>query len=72
MIIAEMRPADVPVEVLGLEIERKAVRQDRVHGLGNLAHRLVGQVGRGVQRLVGLAASIEGSDFAHGSPLTVV
>ena len=28
MVVAEMRPADVPVEILGLQIERVAVGQD--------------------------------------------
>ena len=37
MVVAEVRPADVPVEILGLEIERKAVGQDAVQRLGNVA-----------------------------------
>ena len=35
VVVAEMRPADVPVEILGLEIERVAVGQQPVEGLGH-------------------------------------
>ena len=50
VIVAKMRPAHVPVKVLGLQIERKDVRQDGVHGPGNVLGRVGFQVGRGGQR----------------------
>ena len=54
-------------KMLRLEIEREAVRQYPVHRFGNLAHGLVGQVGRRIERVgAAFAAGIEGSDFAHG------
>jgi hypothetical protein len=52
MIIAEMRPADVPVEILGLEVEREAVRQDGIERAGDVLagveRRSVGVCRRGV------------------------
>jgi len=44
--VAEVGPAQVPVEVLGLEVEREHVRQDRVHHPGDIARRSGGQVSR--------------------------
>jgi len=70
MIIAEVRPADVPVKILGLEVERKRVGRDLVQLGGKLAHRIVGQIGRRIQGRGRLAACIEGSDFVvHGITL---
>ena len=65
VVVAEMRPADVPVEILGLEIEREGIGQDAVQRLGNLGDRLVVEVGRGVEFGRGVAA-LELGDFAHG------
>jgi hypothetical protein len=50
VIIAEVRPAHVPVEVLGLQVEREHVRQDSVHGSGDIPTRLWSQVGGRDQR----------------------
>jgi hypothetical protein len=41
----EGRPAHLPVEVLGLQVEREHVRQDGVHGSGDIPTRLCSQVG---------------------------
>jgi len=66
MIVAEMRPADVPVEVLGLEIEREAVRQDGVERTGNVLTGVGAQIGR---RLQARRAVVSRSGFAgaHGN-----
>ena len=37
MVVAEMRPADMPVEILGLEIEREGVGQQGVERAGDVA-----------------------------------
>ena len=49
MIVAEMRSAHVPVEVLGLQVEGEDVRQDDVHRSGDVSGRPRLQVRRGVQ-----------------------
>jgi hypothetical protein len=36
MIVAEMRPADMPVKILGLEIKRKGIGQQCVQRTGNI------------------------------------
>jgi hypothetical protein len=50
MIVAEVWPAHVPVEVLGLEVKRERVRQDRIHGACDILGRRRFQVGRGDKR----------------------
>ena len=47
--VAEVRPRHVPVEVLGLEIEREGVGEERGEAGGDVAHRLVAEVGAGAQ-----------------------
>src|ERR1700733_2260831 len=69
MVVAEVRPADVPMEILGLEIKRQRRRQDGVELFGNLADGVRRQIGRRIERRGGLAACVEGSDFAHGCHL---
>ncbi len=49
MVVAEMRAADVPVEILGLHIERKGVGQQAVERRGNLLDGVVRQIGRRIQ-----------------------
>ena len=49
MVVAKVRPAHVPVEVLGLQVEREHVRQDGVHRAGDVA-------GRAALRSVGVAS----------------
>ncbi len=50
MVVAEMRPADVPVEILGLEIERERIRQHAVERAGDVANGVGRQIGGRVQR----------------------
>src|ERR1700722_20519136 len=69
MVVAEVRPADMPVEILGLEIKRKRRRQDGVELFGNLADGVRRQIGRRIEWHGGLGACVEGSDFAHGCHL---
>src|SRR5207247_7969107 len=55
----------MPVEVLGLQIERKGVRQQRVERRRNFFHRGLRQIGRRIEiggYLVGFAG------FAHVAP----
>ena len=46
MVIAEMRSADVPVEVFRLQIKRKNIREDRVHRASDVFHGLGAEVAR--------------------------
>src|SRR3981189_3207941 len=66
VVIAEMRTADVPMEILGLEVEREGVRQQPVERLGELADGGGGQAGRGVEGVLALRARFKRSDFVHG------
>ena len=49
MIIAEMRSAHVPMEVLGLHVERKRVGDQRIERGRNLAHGVGRKIGRCVE-----------------------
>ena len=49
VIVAEMRPADVPVEVLRLDIECERISQQRIERRGNLADCIVRKIGRGIE-----------------------
>ena len=49
VVVAEMRAADVPVEVLGLDVERERVGDQRIERRRYLTHRLGRQIGRGVE-----------------------
>src|SRR5271165_4214925 len=49
MVIAEVRAAQVPVEVLGLQIKREHVRQDGVHGSRDVPSRISFKVSWGDQ-----------------------
>src|SRR5580704_2344387 len=65
-----MRAADVPTEVLGLQVQRKSVGQNLVELGRKLPHGLVGQIGRRIEGRADLAARVEGSDFVvHGITL---
>ena len=66
MVVAEMRAADVPVEVLGLQIEGEGIGEQSVQGLGDGGDGLGGEVGRSVERRRGFLAGLEGADFVHG------
>src|SRR5262245_63933927 len=49
MVVAEMRAADVPVEVLGLDVEGERVGDQRIERGRYLTHRLGRQIGRGIE-----------------------
>ena len=49
MVFAEMWSGDVPMEILGLEIQRKSVGQDAVERLDVVANGGLGQIGQGVE-----------------------
>ena len=67
MVVAEMRPADVPVEVLGLEVEREGVGEEAVQGGRNFPHGRMGEIGRRVEGGGGLLNRFERPDLAHGN-----
>jgi hypothetical protein len=50
MIVAKVRARHVPVEVLGLQVERQHVRQEDVERTGDVAHRIGLEIGAGLQR----------------------
>src|SRR2546430_14069917 len=49
VVVAEMRAADVPVEVLGLHIERKRVRDQRIQRGRYFADAVGWKVSRGIE-----------------------
>src|SRR5262249_1260151 len=68
VVVAEMRSAHVPMEVLRLHVEREHVGQNGVDGSGNGPDRLAAEVGgrgeRGGRRLTGFKVS----HARHGMP----
>jgi hypothetical protein len=64
VIIAEMRSAHMPMEVLGLEIEREHVGEQRIERSGDVAAGIVAEVGRRDERR--LAALLDGGVLVHG------
>ena len=66
VVIAEMRPAHVPVKILGLEVEREGVCQQAVERGGDGLHGSGVEIGRGIE-LRGLAR-LELGHFVHGAP----
>ena len=62
MVVAEMRPTDVPVEILGLEIKRKGVGQDAVEGTGDVLGGIGAQISGSGKARRGAA----GSGVIHG------
>jgi hypothetical protein len=70
MVVAEMRSADMPVKILGLQVERKRIRKNLVELGGQFTHGRIGKIGRGVQGRGRLAARIESSNLVvHGITL---
>jgi hypothetical protein len=68
MVVAEMRSGDVPVEVLGLDLEGKCVGEQRIHRRGRFPHGLFREVGGRVEGRGG-RTRFELSDFiAQGLP----
>src|SRR5262245_6782139 len=47
MIVPKMRSADMPVEVLGLHVEREHVGEERIQRTGDVPARVVAQIGGG-------------------------
>ena len=47
--VAEVRARDVPVEVLGLDVEREDIGEERGEAGGDVADRVVAEVGAGAQ-----------------------
>src|SRR5262249_57962698 len=72
VVVAEMRSAHVPMEVLRLHVEREHVGQNGVDGSGNGTDRLAAEVGgrgeRGGRRLTGVKVS----HARHGIASSVV
>ena len=66
VIIVEMPAADMPVEVLGLQVEREGIRQQRVKRRRDFVHRGLRQVGRRIKFGGYLAGFVVG--FAHVAP----
>src|SRR5581483_5245930 len=66
VVVAKMRAAHVPMEILGFEVERKGVGENAVQRLGNFPDRRVGQIRRCIQPRCG-PARLEFSNFiGHG------
>ena len=66
VVVVEMPAADMPVEILRLQVEGESIRQQRIERLGYLVHGGLRQVGRGIKLggcLVGFVAG-----FAHVAP----
>ena len=63
VVVAEMRPADVPVEVLGLEVEREGIGEQAVESSRNLLHGAFGKIGGGVEGGGGLLHRFERPDL---------
>src|SRR5262249_25596595 len=49
VVVAEMRTADMPVEVLGLDIEREGIGDERIKRSGYVLHCLRREIGRGIE-----------------------
>ena len=65
VVVAEMRPAHVPMEILGLEVEREGVGEQRVERAGDVAAGIVAEIGRRVQRRL---AALLNVPCSWGSP----
>jgi hypothetical protein len=64
MIVAEVRAGHMPMEILGLQIERKHVGEQDIERGGNLWNRIGAQVGRRIERCKPQRGGV--SCFAHG------
>ena len=60
VVIAEMRAADVPVEVLRLHVEGEAVGEDAVERLGDVFLSIGGKIGRCLEPRGGLVHAVHG------------
>jgi hypothetical protein len=68
MIVAEMPAADVPVEILGFQIEREGVGQQGVERRRNLVYRGLRHVGRRIEIGGHFVGFVIGLGFAHVAP----
>src|SRR5258708_34409053 len=66
VVVAEMRPADVPVEVLRLQIEGEDVRQQDIEGFAEIAGGAFAEIAAG-ELSVDVRADL--ARFKHGSTL---
>src|SRR5581483_6780257 len=66
VVVAKVRAADVPMEVLGLQIERVARSQEAVQRLRQRFDGGIVEIGRGIERGGRLGARLELRHFAHG------
>src|SRR6185437_4593348 len=69
MIVAEMRPTHMPVEVLRFEIQRKDIRQQSVQRSGDVFHGFLVEIGRRSQRR--LLATCDFRCDGHNSSLRI-
>src|SRR6266404_4364688 len=73
MVIAKVIPTHVPVEVFGLEIERKYVRQQSAKRIGNLFNRLAAEASRCGKGLVCWICEFHRITFSHsGSSFQII
>jgi len=68
MVVAEMRSTDVPMEVLGLQVEREGRGEDFIELGGNLVDGIRRKIGRRIKRGCRLATCIDSADFAPWRP----
>ena len=57
VIVTEMRTGNMPVEVLGLDVERKDIRQQGGQRRGNVAACLRSEIGRGCKWKLAVSGS---------------
>src|SRR5436189_6180292 len=65
MVIAKVIPSHVPVEVLGLEIKCKYIRQQSAKRIGNLLNRVVAEADRCGEGLVCWIGKFRRILFSH-------
>src|SRR5713226_7243862 len=65
MVIAKVIPSHVPVEVLGLEIKCKHIRQQSAKRIGNLFNRVAAEASRGGEGLVCWICEFRRITFSH-------
>src|SRR5260370_38433189 len=65
MVIAEVRPAHVPVEVLGLEVEREYIRKQLAERIGDLSNRSAAEAGGYFNHPAGRICEFSHVAFSH-------
>src|SRR5436190_752980 len=69
VVVAEMRPRHVPMEVLGLHLEREYVCEQRVQRAGDVLSCSLAQAGRGLKRCLAAGSHglpVHGASFLWG------